>query len=666
MRYWSPGPRTTVALFALLALVGMLVLRVADPQPMNLVRMAIFDGYQRISPRPSVPAPVRVVDIDNESLDRFGQWPWPRTTLAGMITTIQNAGAAVIAFDMLFAEPDQTSPRMIVRTWPQTPDFEALKNTLLELPDHDEALADAIGRARVVLGMAPGFRKTSATPPPRKFGFAFTGADPADYLPRYPSVTGNLPVLQQAASGLGFLTVPVDDDGVTRRMALVVGMDGVVYPSLVVEALRVAQGARSIVARGADAHSGSETGADGLDGLKVGHLTVPTDSRGEMWLYYSKDTPDRSIPAWRILQNDAEAIAELAGRIALIGATASGLGDVRATPLSPVEPGVMIHAEALEQILLGQFLERPDWVAGAEIMSLLAIGTVLIVVLAFRPGIVVGTLSGIAGAGASIGASWFAYDLAGLLLDPLYPALSAVVICVVSVTVRYVLAERERRTVRSAFSRYVAPEVVDQLAERPETLRLGGEMRELTVMFCDIRGFTGITEAMTAEELNGFVNRCLSPMTDAILDAGGTIDKYMGDAIMAFWNAPLSNDLHPLMACRGALDLHRCVARPWPTGTDDADASKVTTPTASDRDRFEQWPLLRRQLRLGPSVRLFRPRGYGQPRLAPGAAMQGLRRRHHHGRKYMAAGRPTRLPGTRSRSGRRKNSSGANPCAAWR
>ena len=206
-----------------------------------------------------------------------------------------------------------------------------------------------------------------------------------------------------------------------------------------------------------------------------------------MWLYYSRDTSRRSIPAWRILQDGADISGELAGRIALIGTTAPGLGDVRATPLSPVEPGVMIHAQALEQILLGQFLERPDWVAGAEIVSLLAIGSILILVLALKSGVVISILSGVSAAGAAIGASWFAFERAGLLLDPLYSSLAAVVICVVSVTVRYVLAERERRTVRSAFRRYVAPEVVDRLAESPETLRLGGEMRELTVMFCDIR-----------------------------------------------------------------------------------------------------------------------------------------------------------------------------------
>ena len=578
LRQARPRSRSTIPLITLLALATILALRLGDPQALNLVRMAIFDGYQRLSPRPSVPAPVRVVDIDNESLERIGQWPWPRVILARMVGKLEAAGAAVIAFDMLFPEPDRTSPGMIVRTWPQSSEFDVLKSALLELPDHDRTLAAAMSRAPVVLGMAPGPGEVPATLPPRKFGFAFTGADPAEYLPHHPSVTGNLPMLQQAASGLGVLTVPVDTDGVVRRMALLVGVNGTVYPSLAVEALRVGQGARSIVARGADAHAETGSGVGALDGLKVGHLTVPTDARGEMWLHYSEGAPGRSIPAWRVLQDDADLFGQVAGNVVLIGTTASGLGDLASTPLNPVEPGVMIHAQALEQILHGQFLERPDWVEGAEIAVLLVIGTALIVVLALWSGVIVNVLSGTAVAGAGIGASWFAYERAGLLLDPLYPALAAVVICVVSVTLRYVWAERERRTVRAAFRRYVAPEVVDQLAERPETLRLGGEMRELTVMFCDIRGFTGIAEALTAEELTRFVNRCLTPMTDAILEAGGTIDKYMGDAVMAFWNAPLSNELHRIMACRAALDLHRRVAESSLTGksVDGADSGATT------------------------------------------------------------------------------------------
>ena len=521
--------------------------------------MAIFDGYQRLAPRSYMPAPVRVVDIDDESLDRIGQWPWPRTVVARMVRKLQAAGAAVIVFDMIFAEPDRTSPGRVVKVWPQTPELRALAGALQGLPDHDDVLAEVVAAAPVVLGMALGLETVSPDIPPRKFGFAFSGADPAGFLPNYPATTRNLPVLEQAASGIGVLTAPVDADGIVRRMTLLVGLNGTVYPSLAVEALRVAQGARSIVARGTGAPEENGSSPAALTGLKVGHLAVPTNARGEMWLHFTRDAPSRVIPAWRVLQDGAELAGDIDGNVVLVGASAPGLGDVSATPVSRAEPGVMVHAQALEQMLLGRFLQRPDWADGAELAGLMSLGGILILVLLLKPGVVASALAGTTGAGASIGASWFAYSSAGMLFDPLYPALASIVICVLVIAVRYVTAERERRAVRAAFGRYVAPAVVERLAEHPDALRLGGEMRELTVMFCDIRGFTGIAESMSAGELTQFVNRYMTPMTDVILEAGGTIDKYMGDAIMAFWNAPLNESLHHDRACRAALDLHHCV-----------------------------------------------------------------------------------------------------------
>ena len=561
--HWRPGPRSKVLLAALVALAAMLGLRLADPQVLSLARLAVFDLYQRLVPRPYTPAPVRVVEIDNESLERIGQWPWPRTVVARVVRELQGAGAAAIVFDMIFAEPDRTSPARVVRTWPPALRTRVRAGALGELPDHDEVLADAVAAAPVVLGMALGFGPASR-PPPRKFGFAFTGAHPASFLPRHAAATGNLPALERAASGIGVLTVPVDADGVVRRVALLATLGGEVYPSLAVEALRVAQSARSLVARSVEARRGSGSRA-ALTGLKVGHVVLPTSAQGEMWLHATEDVPGRSVPAWRVLQGGAELAARVAGHIVLIGASAPGLGDVSATPLDPVAPGVTIHAQILEQMLLGQFLERPDWADGAEIAGLLALGGLLILVLLLETGIVAGVVAAALGTAAGPAGSWWAYRQ-GMLLDPLVPALAVIVISVLVVAVRYTLAERERRVVRRAFGRYVAPAVVERLAERPEALRLGGEMRELTVMFCDIRGFTGIAEAMAAQQLTHFVNRIMTPMTEVILDAGGTIDKYMGDAIMAFWNAPLSEPRHHLRACRAALALHRCLAERTPSG----------------------------------------------------------------------------------------------------
>ena len=551
--------RLTNIAIVLAATALIIVLRLLDPQPVTQMRLAVFDLYQRIQPRPYEAAPVRIVDIDDESLTRVGQWPWPRTAIAGLVERLSELGAATIAFAVVFAEPDRTTPHRVMKIWPRSATLDRLARELGDLPDHDAVLADVLSSASsapTVLGFT--FSQEAASGSlPVKFGFAFSGPDPASFLPGYRSVIGNLAILETAASGLGALTIRLDPDGTVRRLALVARTGNRIHPSLGLEAIRTAQGASTLQARSAG--DGGLVGTDAaLTDLRVGRIAIPTGPEGEIWLHYTDDVPERTVPAWRVLQErDSELSSLISGHIVLVGVSASGLQIGKTTPLNPAETAAAIHAQAVEQMLLGHFLTRPDWASGAEVLALLILCNLLAWLIIVGRRAAIGVLASATIASALWITCWLAYARAGMLFDPLYATFSIVLIYILVSSLQYIASERDRRHIRMAFGRYLAPAIVERLAENPENLVLGGETRDLTVMFCDIRGFTAIAEGMAAEELTQFINRFLTPMSEVILETGGTIDKYMGDAIMAFWNAPLPEPRHGLSGSQAALEMCR-------------------------------------------------------------------------------------------------------------
>jgi len=283
---------------------------------------------------------------------------------------------------------------------------------------------------------------------------------------------------------------------------------------------------------------------------------VPTDPSGRIWLYDTGPIPERSVPAWRVLDGSAPA-DRIAGHIVLVGTSAAGLRDIRPSPLDPAAPGVVLQAQLIEQIMTGRYLQRPDWADGAEFLFLILLGGIVLWITALRRASAAWAASVAAvGIGAALAGSWFAFSRAGMLFDPIYPAVAVLGVHISSSLLRYLRTEREKHQIRRAFSHYMAPALVERIAEDPKLLKLGGEMREITILFCDIRGFTSISEQFSAEELTHLINRFLTPMTDTILGTGGTIDKYMGDCIMAFWNAPLDDPEHRRHACEAALAMH--------------------------------------------------------------------------------------------------------------
>ncbi len=535
----------------LLLLALALVLRESEPQVIQHARLLLFDSLMRLEPREYDPgAPVRIVDLDEASLERLGQWPWPRTLVAQLVDRLQRMGAITV-FDMVFAEPDRTSPRQILPFWPQTPEIEALGAKVDEMPDHDAILGEIIGQGGVVTGFV-----LSSESPPRmpavKGTFAIAGDDPKEYIENFSGAIPNLPELEAGAWGNGFINSDPDPDGINRRVPLVLRLGDTLYPTIAAEALRVAQGAQTYVVKASGASGIENLGTNtGIVMIRIGEFVVPTDGNGNMWIHFTGTRPERYISAWEVLEPDFDP-GRVGGRIVFIGTSAAGLKDIRATPLDPVLAGVEIHAEAAEQIFTGDFILRPDLIEGAEQVYLLVFGLLVILLIPKLGARWSGAFAALAIAGA-IGASWYAFTEHRLLLDPLVPAITILLIYVLETGIIFLRTEGEKRWVRSAFGRYLSPAVVDRLADDPDRLSLGGEMREMSILFCDIRGFTTISEQFDAEGLTRFLNRFLTPMTELILEHGGTIDKYMGDAIMAFWNAPVDDPEHAARAGRTAL-----------------------------------------------------------------------------------------------------------------
>jgi adenylate cyclase len=501
------------------------------------IQFKFFDTYQQIQPREYSAQPVKIVDIDEESLEKLGQWPWPRDILARLITKLQEAKVAAIALDIVFAEEDRTSPHKMVEHLPAQ---ILRKNKLKNIQDNDKLFADAIAKGAVVNGfvLTEGINDSI---PPLLSGTSYVGDNPAAYLPQYNGAIATLPKLVESAEGNGALNSIPDMDGVIRRVPLFYQLDGIIYPSLAAEALRVAQGAGSYLIRAAQKES-NDPFSTGVEGARVGVYEVKTDNQAALWMHYTHYEPSRYLSAWKLLEKDYDA-SELEGHIVFVGTSAAGLKDIRSTPLNPVTNGVEVHAQAVEQILAGDFITRPDWILGAEILTVVFAGVVLMLLM-FYSSVLLGLIfAALVGVGV-FAASWFAYVEKGWLIEPITPAMVLLLVYIYESFRRYRATEQEKRQVRDAFSHYMSPAMLDKLMKNPDALKLGGEMREMTVLFSDIRGFTSISEQFDAEGLTQFMNDHLTSMTNAILENGGTIDKYMGDCIMAFWNAPLDDPDH--------------------------------------------------------------------------------------------------------------------------
>ncbi len=545
IRRWLKRRFGYARLACLALLVGFAVLRSFDPAPVEELRVRTFDAFQRVDPRKKTARPVTIIDIDDKSLEKLGQWPWPRTRIAELVNELTRLGAVVIAFDVVFAEPDRLNPDFVADTFANL-DAET-RAKLRALPSNDQVFADAMRASRVVLGESGSAEELVAIDKTLPVtGLAMLGEDPQRFMIEFPGLLRNTRVLEHAAAGRGLFTIRPERDGIVRRVPMIMIAQGQTMPSLSFEMLRVATGSGTILIK---------TEKAGIKSLGIKGFQLPTDRNGQLWVHYARHDASLYVPVINVLDKTV-APEMIAGKLVLIGTSAVGLNDIKTTPVSRAMPGVEIHAQVLESALTGEVIAQPFYGIAIEYATALLFGAL---VIAFAPlfGPVTLVALGAAFATALIGTSWYFYSQHRLLIDFTYPLFSTTAIYLTLIFSSFVREQAQRKQIRTAFSQYMSPALVAQLALSPEKLVLGGEEREMTIMFSDVRGFTTISETYKRDPqgLTRLMNRFLTPLTNAILARKGTIDKYMGDAIMAFWNAPLDDKEHQVNACNAAIDM---------------------------------------------------------------------------------------------------------------
>lgn len=545
----------SLGMFLLCAFVGLYYVDVKTGVGfLDAWRNKVFDYYQEIKPR-EVPTPenkpVTIIDLDEQSLETIGQWPWPRNIIAQMVENLMQMGAVLVAFDIVFAEPDRMNPSSVASTLVGLDD--ATKEKLLGLKSNDQIFADVIRKSRVVLGQAGRPSETEGVKgPPVKKSVAVqklskSAPEPYVFIPKFPSLVRNVPVIEQAATGRfgghGIFSVVPGKDGIVRNVPAFFGHDGQYFPALAIEMLRIATGRPTILAKVNDAGMVEAAIAKGL--------TATTDRIGQVWPYFSKRDWDKYVSAAKVLDGTADP-AKIKGKLTIVGTSAVGLRDIRSIPTERDIPGVEVHAQLIEAIVHSKYLVRPNYADAAE-LSILLVGGIIMIILVPWVGAKWTAVLFIMVAGGSMGTSWYLFSEKLYLLDATYAVFGIAVMYTSMTYAGYAREEAERRQTRDAFSKYLSPDMVKRVAGDPGALKLGGDQRKMTLLFCDVRGFTTISEQFDAVGLTALINKLLTPLTNVILKRKGTIDKYMGDCIMAFWNAPLDDDDQEFNGCTSAL-----------------------------------------------------------------------------------------------------------------
>tara|TARA_A100001035_G_C27784494_1_gene503588 strand:+ start:76 stop:2259 length:2184 start_codon:yes stop_codon:yes gene_type:complete len=526
--------------------------------PLNVfssLRNSSFDLFQNISPRESISSgQVLVLDIDERSLKELGQWPWPRSILAKLVD--KTYLSAALGFDIVFAELDRTGSKELKKQYKDNPSFV---NILDQVPDNDDIFANSIkNHGTVILGAIPS--KSFNNSFNMKFGLIEQGDDPRKFLQKYSGIQTNLESLDNSAKGIGSMSIG-NNDSIIRRLPLFENINGSLVPSLSLEVLRVAIGATTYQIKSSNASGETAFGEEtGINHIKLGNLIIPTTNDGSAWIHYAKK-PIKTIPIWEIFSSKYDR-DYFEGKILIVGTSAPGLFDLRSTPLESNVPGVNIIANLTDQILSGQFLKRPDWIFGLEIITGVILALLVTLFIQFL-GPIGGLIVFILGNAISILGSFYIFENHSYLVDPISPLVICLICYLVITFFNFLFTELERSKVRNAFSQYMSPVMVEKLANSSESLKLGGERKEMTFLFSDIRGFTSISEKYKddPEALTDLINNLLTVLSNEILNNQGTIDKYMGDCIMAFWNAPTEDLNHREKSINAAFAMSKALEK---------------------------------------------------------------------------------------------------------
>ncbi|HVO22748.1 MAG TPA: adenylate/guanylate cyclase domain-containing protein [Candidatus Margulisiibacteriota bacterium] len=551
--------RLTPFRIALLLGFALSVLRFNGCHYLELIDVRAVDyrflqrGVQPASPD------VVIVAIDDASLERLGRWPWSRAVVAQLVNRLVAADAAVIGFDIVQSEATaQTDVELLRervagvddRTW------SAIRQALSSGATEDQKLVDAVQKSgRTVLGYFFDFSGQASDADVRVSTYNVVQnlgkAQGEARIPLAPMARMNLPALTDAGKEVGYFNFLPDADGSYRRVPLAIRFGSHIAVPLSLAMLRAYNAQNTLAVRIADF---------GVESVRVGSVSVPVAEDGEMLINYrGPGKTFRHVRAADVLDGTVPADT-FRGKLVLVGVTATALADVRVTPFDGIFPGVEIHANLLDNILRRDFIVQPRWIVLVEIAVILASVLILGLVLHYARGLSGAAVAVLLIVAYLVGSQWLFVSF-GMPLGLVYPLLAIGLTYSAIGVQHYVIEEGEKRKIRDAFGLYLSPHLARLVSERPEMLALGGEKRELTVLFSDIRGFTTMSEQLEPEALVELLNEYFGRMTDVIFSQDGTLDKYIGDAIMAVWGAPVPQSDHALRACRAALGMVNGLAK---------------------------------------------------------------------------------------------------------
>jgi len=587
--YGTPGDglkKHLVRMVLSLAVVLVFLLQALKFFELPLIRRldSIFYDMQTVLTMPrGVDPRIVVVDLDEKSLAERelggeGRWPWPRDRLALMLDRLfDHYQIAIVGFDVVFAERDESSGIKVLEQLAQKElrDVSQYRSALKQLKpqlDYDAMFAGSMGNRAVVLGYA--FTRDTQTtkgqlPEPVFPAGVFQGKSVSFYS--FPGHTANLPELQQAAAGAGHFSIEPDSDGILRRVPMLIESNGAYYESLSLAMVRRTIGSPPIVARYGDAELAASDYSS-LEWLQIGTLRVPVDADGVTSLipYRGGEHSFKYVSAVDVINARID-VAALKGKIVLIGTTAPGLLDMRATPVGSIYPGVEVHANMIAGILDGNIKQSPEYVIAFEFVALLFAGLVLALLLP-RLNPIRSLLLTAAVLGGAFGINSLVFQQGHLVLPLASGLVMIALLFAFNMTYGFFVETRGKRQITGLFGQYVPPELVDEMARNPEHFSMEGESREMSVLFSDVRGFTTISEGLDPKQLAQLMNQFLTPLTEVIYKHRGTIDKYMGDCIMAFWGAPLPDAGHARNGLLAGLEMHAAMekmnpvfkAKGWP------------------------------------------------------------------------------------------------------
>lgn len=526
---------------------------IQQPFFISLLDYKVYDSLLQATHTEETTGVPVIVDLDERSLAQYGQWPWPRYRVALLLGRLAQAGARAVGVDILFAEADRTSPvvlqKDLARDLKVKVEFSGMPEAL---KDNDKVFASVLGQGPFVLGYFFNFtgegrsagqegchlhelsRAVIRTPGAPEY---------TRFITKAPSVVCNLPVLSKAVNMSGYINTTTDPDGVVRRVPLLVYFDGEIYPNLSLATLMKASGVKQATIK---------VGPNGIENIKIARTVIPVDKKGRFLCNYrGPRNTFRYVSASKVLDGSLDK-DELNGKIVFLGTSAAGLLDLRATPFDATLPGVEVHANVVDNILMQDFIHTPAWGRGVELIITFGAGLFAAILLCWASALFSVVPLAACGWGIWYGSIWFLREKS-IYLTPLYPLIALGGSFVLLTLLKYWREEGQKKFLHATFSSYLSPELIDEMFEKKEMPELGGEARTITAFFSDIQSFSTFSEKLSASQLVELLNEYLTAMTDILIEERGTLDKYEGDAIVAFVGAPMVVPDHALRACRIAV-----------------------------------------------------------------------------------------------------------------